>query len=136
MKDINISPKYGLNPSVIICTCCGLEDGLALNGRIKDDQEAPRNFLNTSPCEKCILKFESYKKESFVIFVLSDDYEKEVAKNKDISPWVFFRECHGIRREAAENFFINADLSKGAACMCESTARSIGLKQPTESLAK
>ena len=60
-KGIEISPKYGANPTMPICFWCGKDTGdIALLGRIKkkgiggSDVEAPRHMvLNYEPCENC-----------------------------------------------------------------------------------
>ena len=41
-KGITISPKYGLNPSIVICPVCKKDTSLALFGRLKGDAEAPK----------------------------------------------------------------------------------------------
>lgn len=59
-KDIRLSPKYGLNPTIPICFWCGEEKNeIALLGHIGDnrkreDFEAPRNaVIDYEPCEEC-----------------------------------------------------------------------------------
>ena len=59
MSKIRLSPKYGVNPSLLICPICGEETGeLALFGRINDktrhaDIEAPKHMASDNPCKKC-----------------------------------------------------------------------------------
>ena len=51
---INLSPKYGVNPSVLHCFICGKEIGLALLGKLKDDAEAPHDISNPNElCDDC-----------------------------------------------------------------------------------
>ena len=58
-KGIELSPKHGLNPTVLVCFFCGEDKNeLALLGRVRSkknsDVEAPRRaVLNTEPCDKC-----------------------------------------------------------------------------------
>jgi len=59
-KDIKLSPKYGVNPTIPVCFFCGEErNEIALLGRIGDgrkgeDIEAPRRMvLDYEPCDKC-----------------------------------------------------------------------------------
>lgn len=59
-KDIKLSPKYGVNPTIPICFFCGEEKNeVAMLGRIGDgrkgeDFEAPRHMLlDYEPCDKC-----------------------------------------------------------------------------------
>ena len=49
---ITLSPKYGVNPSVCHCICCGKEYGVALLGKLKDDKEAPKDVYEGF-CEDC-----------------------------------------------------------------------------------
>lgn len=51
---INLSPKYGVNPSVLHCFICGKKTGLALLGKLKDDAEAPHDISNPNElCDDC-----------------------------------------------------------------------------------
>lgn len=59
-KDIKLSPKYGLNPTIPVCFWCGEErNEVALMGHIGDgrkheDIEAPmRMVIDYEPCEHC-----------------------------------------------------------------------------------
>lgn len=58
-RGITLSPKHGLNPSLLVCPLCGEEtNGLALLGRINNktrhaDIEAPKYITDNKPCEKC-----------------------------------------------------------------------------------
>lgn len=49
---ITLSPKHGLNPSILHCQCCGKEYGIGLAGRLKDDAEAPREVMHGF-CNEC-----------------------------------------------------------------------------------
>ena len=49
---ITLSPKHGLNPSILHCECCGKDYGLALLGRLKDDAEAPKDVMQ-GLCDDC-----------------------------------------------------------------------------------
>lgn len=57
---IQLSPKYGVNPTIPICFWCGEERGeVALlghigDGRKREDFEAPMHMvIDFEPCEKC-----------------------------------------------------------------------------------
>lgn len=53
-KYITLSPKYGVNPSVLHCFICGKETGVALLGKLKGDTEAPHNISNPNEiCDDC-----------------------------------------------------------------------------------
>ena len=49
---ITLSPKHGVNPSVLHCECCGKEYGVGLFGRLKGDAEAPRDVMHGF-CDEC-----------------------------------------------------------------------------------
>lgn len=53
--NIKLSPKHGVNPSLIICFWCGRDIGVALLGRIdREDSEAPHKVvLDYEPCDTC-----------------------------------------------------------------------------------
>lgn len=55
MKGIPVSLKHGLNPSLGVCFFCGEETGeIVLNGKIKNDIEAPKYMVTSyTPCKKC-----------------------------------------------------------------------------------
>lgn len=53
IKDsITLSPKHGVNPSITHCECCGKELGLALFGKLKGDEEAPKDVF-MGLCDDC-----------------------------------------------------------------------------------
>jgi hypothetical protein len=54
MKDdsILLSPKHGVNPSVLHCICCGKDYGIAMLGKLKGDEEAPRDMYQ-GLCKDC-----------------------------------------------------------------------------------
>jgi hypothetical protein len=55
MKDeIILSPKHGLNPSLLKCFACGKDAGIALLGELKNDEEAPWEMTDkTIFCNNC-----------------------------------------------------------------------------------
>lgn len=53
-RDITLSPKYGLNPTILLCPVCGKETNeLALVGRLKRDVEAPKYSFGNRMCDSC-----------------------------------------------------------------------------------
>lgn len=55
-KDIKLSPKHGVNPTIPMCFWCGGDkEEVALMGKMdKQDSEAPRRMIiNYEPCAKC-----------------------------------------------------------------------------------
>ena len=57
---IELSPNYGLNPTIGICFFCGEETRtIAIAGKLPNDEKAPtKDVLNYEPCDKCRAKFE------------------------------------------------------------------------------
>lgn len=49
---ITLSPKHGVNPSILHCECCGKEYGIGLAGRLKGDAEAPKDVMYGF-CDDC-----------------------------------------------------------------------------------
>lgn len=56
MKDeIILSPKHGLNPSLLKCFACGKDAGIALLGKLKNDEEAPMEMTDRNIfCDNCL----------------------------------------------------------------------------------
>ena len=55
-ESITLSPKHGVNPSILHCECCGKDYGLALLGRLKGDAKAPKDIMQgfCNDCKKVI----------------------------------------------------------------------------------
>ena len=51
-NSIKLSPKHGVNPSVLYCICCGKDYGVAMLGKLKGDKEAPRDIYH-GLCNDC-----------------------------------------------------------------------------------
>ena len=64
-KGIELSPEFGVNPTIPVCFFCGEEKNeVAMLGRIRskkgarDDIEAPKHMiLDYEPCDECKKKF-------------------------------------------------------------------------------
>ena len=123
-RSIPISQKHGVNPSLILCPCCGESTGVALMGRLKDDQEAPRHCPDVEPCEKCKTQFAEYKKQGFVLYIIRDEYDDN---QKRATPWQFYYGVVVITYEARDRLFHGADFSKGSAYLPLSLANRLGL---------
>jgi len=54
-KNIRISPKHGVNPTMGICMWCGKPTGtIAFCGRLPKDAEAPKySVVDYEPCDEC-----------------------------------------------------------------------------------
>lgn len=52
--EIILSPKHGLNPSLLKCFACRKNAGIALLGKLKNDEEAPKEMTDkTIFCNDC-----------------------------------------------------------------------------------
>ena len=60
-KEIPVSEKHGLNPTLGVCFWCGKHTGeIALLGKLPNDAKAPKEMvLNYDPCDECIKQFNS-----------------------------------------------------------------------------
>lgn len=52
-NSIKLSPKHGVNPSMLICPLCKKEQGIALMGKLKNDEKAPLQIYG-EPCQECM----------------------------------------------------------------------------------
>jgi len=123
-ESIRISPKHGLNPSMLCCPICGNGSSIALVGLLPEDKQAPRNMIDKTPCSNCTDDIEERKKLGFICFVIRDEFEK----SQGATPWQFFDSYHVIKTDAAQRMFQGLDLSYGAAFIPLSIAKQIGLK--------
>ena len=73
MKDgITLSPKHGLNPTITHCPICGAETGIALYGKLNEnDDEAPKDTISMDLCKECQKIVDDGK--VFVLEVESED---------------------------------------------------------------
>lgn len=53
---IKLSPKHGVNPSMVKCVVCGKDAGILLNGKLRGDVEAPRYVITGELCNECKAK--------------------------------------------------------------------------------
>lgn len=54
---VRVSPKHGLNPSLVVCPICEEPTSIALLGRLKKDVEAPHYIKDVHLCDKCKQKY-------------------------------------------------------------------------------
>lgn len=53
-NSIRLSEKHGVNPTLCQCFFCGESKYIALLGKLKGDEEAPREcIMDYEPCDKC-----------------------------------------------------------------------------------
>lgn len=79
-NSILLSPKHGVNPSMQLCFYCGECKGIALMGKLKGDQEAPKEcVMDLEPCDKCK---EKYKDATLVVEVTIEGIDP----NRDFKP--------------------------------------------------
>lgn len=96
---IILSPKYGVNPSIAHCICCGKSIGVALLGELKGDVEAPRDIYD-GLCDEC----ESVVKREGALIIETRDGES------GNNPYRTGRYV-GISKDCKERLFIEHPLS-------------------------
>lgn len=53
-NSIRLSEKHGVNPTLCKCFFCGGDKGIALLGRLENDEQAPREcVMDYEPCDNC-----------------------------------------------------------------------------------
>lgn len=109
---IKLSPKYGVNPSMIQCFFCGEETGeIALLGRLPKDAEAPKHAVaNHEPCKKCKERFST----GFVIF--------EALPDRTLTGTYWIMDNEHMRTILSDSMF-----KRGKALVTEEQARTLGL---------
>lgn len=98
MSGITLSEKYGVNPSVEICTACGKDMGVVLFGAAYKDKEgktaeAPRQVCMGNVCPEC----QKVIDQGGIFFI-------EVRKGSQTNPYRTGR-LVAINNEAAERIF-------------------------------
>lgn len=95
---ITLSPKHGVNASLLKCFVCGKDAGIALCGKLPNDEKAPITMYSDTLCDKC----QSVIDKKGLLIIAIKDGEKgpnpyrtgqivgitEEAKNR------FFKDCN------------------------------------------
>ena len=103
---IKLSPKHGVNPSILHCFICGKETGLVLLGKLKGDAEAPHDISDSNElCDDCKKALEKGK------FILEVENNSDENNPKRTGRYV----C--IKKDALPNI-------KGPICYMEYTVFS------------
>lgn len=70
-KNIRISKKHGVNPSMAICFFCNQDKGeIILTGRLPNDAEAPmRACWDMEPCDEC----KGYMEQGIILISCRDN---------------------------------------------------------------
>lgn len=110
MKNIRLSEKHGVNPTIPICFFCGKEKNeLLLLGRLPNDVEAPKNIVyNKTPCNECI----EYMKQGIILVSVKDGEKSDNPYRT--GGWVV------VREEAAKKIF-DDDVIKSRFAFVEDT---------------
>ena len=99
-KDVILSKKHGLNPSIVICPICSKEESVAILGYIKGDKEAPR-YIQGDICDECKAKVADNK-----CFVISVDEDQRLKHYTIVSKDIFtqkIEDCAVLMKEADFN---------------------------------
>lgn len=135
-KGIELSPKHGLNPTVLVCFFCGEDKNeLALLGRVRSkknsDVEAPRRaVLNTEPCDKC----KAHMAQGVILISVRDNEADTDGNPYRSGGWVV------LKAEAVERIFTAMFgeahaaqvLEKRVAFLEDTVWKKIGLPGPSE----
>ncbi len=109
MSSIRLSPKHGVNPSVMVCFWCGEDMGVALLGMLKGgyDSKAPhRAVFDMEPCNKCVERM-----ATGITFMEFDQ------KKGPTGTWCVVKEEEAVRQIIMEPFL--ADVLKTRKCYIE-----------------
>ena len=113
-NSIELSPKYGVNPTIPLCFWCGKpKDEIALVGRLRNgerggDYEAPKNMvIDYEPCPNCQMGM-----AKGITLIEATDHplsEHQAAMQENAYPtgrWIV------IKPEAAKRVFPNLDFEQ------------------------
>lgn len=128
-KNIRISEKHGVNPTIPICFWCGEEKNeVALLGKLKGDKEAPmRMIIDYEPCDKCKGSMEGGI--TFVQAVGSPVNEGQGEIQKGIYPtgkWAVLKE-EAVKNMVTEEAVLAQILEKRKCFIAPETWDAIGL---------
>jgi hypothetical protein len=128
-SSIRLSPKYGVNPSVMKCFYCGEECGVALPGLLKGDVEAPRSAVwDMNPCPKC----EEWMKQGIILLGMDESksdlkHMPEGAYRTGLFTVITEEAFKRIFRDEGENKPIEFGLKHRWMFIEDSVAKKIGL---------
>lgn len=112
-KDIRLSKKYGLNPSMLNCFFCGECKGIALMGKLPNDAEAPKAVVaDYEPCDRCAKEFERGVLLIAVTTTQPDDNRPACVAKGDIEVYPSGNWAV-VTEEAARKMFDNPNFKKG-----------------------
>jgi hypothetical protein len=101
-RDIKLSDKHGLNPSLNVCPFCGKDKEIILFGKLKGDAEAPKRVIaNYEPCDKCKAKMQL---GVTVIEVTTEYHAMEPITHNPTDAWMTGRWCV-LKTESAKRLF-------------------------------
>lgn len=99
-KGIRVNEKHGVNPSITVCPICGKETGIALLGKLKGDEEAPR-YTHGDICDECKARVADNK-----CFVISVGEDRRLKRYTIVSKDIFTQkveDCAVLMKEADFN---------------------------------
>lgn len=90
-RDIRLSDKHGLNPSINVCPFCGKDKELILFGKLKDDAKAPQRVVaDYEPCDECKAKMQQ---GVTIIEVTTEPHDMEPITRTPVDGWMTGRWC-------------------------------------------
>lgn len=100
-RPIPISPKHGLNPSLLQCAICGKDTGVAILGRLPSDLKAPRQMIDFEPCKECRQELDEWVARGCLFIVIRDEYDFQ---DRHTSIWPYFHSYHVLQRAAVDRW--------------------------------
>ncbi len=127
-REILLSERYAVNPSVEQCFVCGQDVGVVLFGRLRGDREAPRrvcfgpNSPNSRPCREC----EKYMKMGVILISVDESKSEDMMNPFRTGGWVVVGE-NFIKRTFKSKELVDAILKYRMAFVSDSAWGVLGL---------
>lgn len=122
-KDIKLSPKHGVNPTIPICAWCGQQKSeIAMLGKFdREDSEAPRScILDYVPCDKCAEQWSAGVAILEATTARPTPYRPPMKQDKGVDIYPTMRMVV-INSESASHIF-GSEMSAGQRILLEDTA--------------
>ena len=122
-KNIRISPKHGVNPTIPICAWCGQKKNeIAMLGKIdREDSEAPKNcILDYVPCDHCAEQWSAGVAILEATTKRPEPYRPPMKQDKGVDIYPTMRMVV-IRAESASQIF-GQEMSAGQRILLEDEA--------------
>lgn len=116
--NIRLSEKHGVNPMLLKCAICGADAGIALLGRLRGDEQAPREGSDgRTLCDSCegVLK-----RGGGLLIEVRERVSAQEEPYRTGQIW-------GLKKEAFDRMGLEPD--ERVAYVTESDAKQLGLRK-------